>query len=165
MQNTNGGAGLVLAVVVVGLVVRRQLRTRPVRHNGSLIAPAVLAVLGAVGIAFGVASVVKDRPLTTLPVVLLVASLAVAAVSGAVRARTVRVWRGPRDEVLRKGTVATTGLWLASVAVHIGLALWIDHATGTGLLGTASLYAYLAIGLGTQNLLVRGRAAALRPRG
>ncbi|MGV4983702.1 hypothetical protein ACVB8X_38230 [Streptomyces sp. NRAIS4] len=99
--------------------------------------------------------------LTTLPVVLLVASLAVAAVFGAVRARTVRVWREPQGEVLRKGTVATTGLWLASVAVHTGLAVWIDQAAGTGFLGTASLYAYLAMGLGTQNLLVRRRATAL----
>ncbi|WP_229350654.1 hypothetical protein [Streptomyces sp. UNOB3_S3] len=62
---------------------------------------------------------------------------------------------------MRKGTAATTGIWLASVGAHLGLGLWIDHAAGAGLLGTTSLYAYLAIGLGTQNLLVRGRAAAL----
>ncbi|OIJ95945.1 hypothetical protein [Streptomyces monashensis] len=161
MQNTNGGAALVLAVVVVGLVVRGQLRTRPVRPTGSLIAPLVLGVLGTAGIAFGIASVVKYHPLTTQPVVLLVTSLAVAASFGVARARTVQVWRGPQSEVLRKGTAATTGLWLASVGVHIGLALWIDRAAGAGLLGTASLYAYLAIGLGTQNLLVRRRAAAL----
>ena len=161
MQNTNGGAVLFMAVVVVGLVVRRQLRTRPVRRNGSLIAPAVLGVLGAIGIAVGIASVVKHHPLTTQSVVLLVASLAVAASFGAARARTVQIWRGPRNEVLRKGTAATTGLWFASVGVHIGLALWIDHATGAGSLGAASLYAYLAIGLGAQNLLVRGRATAL----
>ncbi|MGW2422822.1 hypothetical protein ACWC0C_26815 [Streptomyces sp. NPDC001709] len=160
MQNTNGG-GLVIALVVVGLVVRQQLRTRPVRRNGSLIAPVILGVLGTALIALGIASVVKDHSLTTLPVVLLVASLAVAAVFGAVRARTVRVWREPQGEVLRKGTVATTGLWLASVAVHTGLAVWIDQAAGTGFLGTASLYAYLAMGLGTQNLLVRRRATAL----
>ncbi|MFJ9852813.1 hypothetical protein [Streptomyces sp. NPDC101150] len=161
MQSTNGGAALVIAAVVVGLVVRRQLRTRRVRRNGSLIAPAVLGVLGAVGLAFGVASVVKYHPLTTLSVVLLVISLAVAAGFGVVRARTVRVWHEPEGEVMRKGSAATTGLWLASVGVHAGLGLWIDHAAGAGMLGTASLYAYLAIGLGTQNLVVRGRAAAL----
>ncbi|GHG66318.1 hypothetical protein GCM10018779_37840 [Streptomyces griseocarneus] len=37
----------------------------------------------------------------------------------------------------------------------------IDHAAGAGILGPASLYAYLAVGLGAQNLLVRGRAAVL----
>ncbi len=161
MQSTNGGAALAIAVPVVGLVVRQQLRTRRVRRIGSLLAPAVFAVLGASGIAFGVASVAEHRPLTALPVVLLVVSLAVAAGFGAVRARTVRVWRGPQGEVLRKGTAATTGLWLTSAGVHFGLGLWIDHAAGAGVLGAVSLYAYLAIGLGTQNLLVRGRAAAL----
>ncbi|MFJ2776277.1 hypothetical protein [Kitasatospora sp. NPDC087315] len=159
MQSTN--AGLVLAVPAVGLVVLRQLRTRPVRRIGSLITPALLGVLGAVGIAAGVASVAKERSLTATPVVLLVASLAVAAGFGVARARTVRVWRDSGDEVLRRGTVVTTGLWVASVTVHAALGLWIDHAAGAGVLGTVSLYAYLAIGLGVQNLLVRGRAAAL----
>ncbi|MFI0716662.1 hypothetical protein ACH4SK_40060 [Streptomyces inhibens] len=161
MQSTNGEAPLVLVVVVVGLVVRQQLRTRPVRRIGSLIAPALLGVLGVAGIAFGVFSVAKDRPLTALPIVLLAVSLAAAAGFGAARARTVRVWRDTHGVVLRKGTVATAGMWLASVCVHIGLGLWIDHAAGAGVLGTVSLYAYLAIGLGTQNLLVRGQAAAL----
>ncbi|MFF4740437.1 hypothetical protein ACFY2W_31795 [Streptomyces sp. NPDC001262] len=161
MQNANGAPALVMAVAIVGLVVRQQLRTRPVRRIGSLVTPVVFGVLGVAGLAFGIASVVKDHPLTALPVCLLVASFFVAAVFGAVRARTVRVWRDPRGTALRKGTAATTGLWLASVAAHFGLGLWIDHAAGSGLLGTASVYAYLAIGLGTQNLLARGRAAGL----
>ncbi|WP_121716197.1 hypothetical protein [Streptomyces sp. E5N91] len=160
MQNTTSGPALI-AVAVVGLVVRQQLRTRPVRRTGSLIAPVVLGVLGVAGLAFGIASVDEHHPLTVPAVVLLVASLAVAASFGAARARTVQIWRGSGSEVLRKGTAATTGLWFASAATHIGLALWTDRAAGAGLLGAASLYAYLAIGLGTQNLLVRRRAAAL----
>ncbi|MFD7105003.1 hypothetical protein [Streptomyces celluloflavus] len=159
--NNGGETALVIAVVAVGLVVRQQLRTRPVRRIGSLIVPALLGVLGALGISFGIATVLKYHALTTLPVILLVVSLAVAAGFGVARARTVRMWRGPQGEVLRKGTATTTGLWLVSVGVHIGLSLWIDHAAGAGLLGTASLYAYLAIGLGTQNLLLRGRTAGL----
>ncbi len=161
MQGANGGASFVVAVIVVGLVVRRQVRTRPVRRGGSLIGLAVLGVLGVGGIAFGVLSVTAHRSLTVLPVALLVASLAVAGGFGVARARTVRVWRGAQGEVLRKGTAATTGLWVASVAVHIGLALWIDHVAGAGVLGTASLYAYLAVGLGAQSFLVLGRAAAI----
>ncbi|MEV5240064.1 hypothetical protein AB0K89_13280 [Streptomyces cinnamoneus] len=162
MHSTHTGAAVV-AVVVVALVVRRQLRTRRVRRIASLITPAALGVLGTLALAFGIASVLKHHPLTTLPVVLLVASLAVAAGFGAARARTVRVWHGPEGDVLRKGTAATTGLWLASVSAHGALGLWIDHAAGAGMLGTASLYAYLAIGLGTQNLLVRARATAVPP--
>ncbi|MGW2849759.1 hypothetical protein [Streptomyces sp. NPDC001274] len=155
------GGGIPVSLVAVGLVVRQQLRTRPVRRNGSLVVPVVLAVLGAALIVLGVASVTKDHPLPALSVVLLAVSLLVAGLFGAVRARTVRVWREPGGEVVRQGVAATTGLWLASVAVHAALGLWIDHVAGAGVLGAASLYAYLAIGLGTQNLLVRGRAAAL----
>ncbi|MFG2530308.1 hypothetical protein [Streptomyces sp. NPDC048516] len=163
MQSTNGGAAaLAIAVPAVGLVMGQQLRTRRVRPVGSLLTPVVFAVLGIAGIAFGVASVVEHHPLTALPVVLLVVSLVVAAGFGAARARTVRVWCGPQGEVLRKGTAATTGLWLTSAGVHFGLGLWIDQTAGAGVLGAVSLYAYLAIGLGTQNLLVRGRATALR---
>lgn len=61
MQNTTSGPALI-AVAVVGLVVRQQLRTRPVRRTGSLIAPAVLGVLGAAGLAFGIASVDEHHP-------------------------------------------------------------------------------------------------------
>ncbi|MGX1974898.1 hypothetical protein [Streptomyces kronopolitis] len=161
----NGAAALVIVVVVVGLVVRRQLRTRPVRRTGSLVTPVLLGVLGVVGIGFGVASVLKDRPLSASSVVLLLVSLVVAAGFGAARARTVRVWRGTGDEVLRKGTAATTGLWLVSVGAHYGLGRWIDHAAGAGVLGAVSLYAYLAIGLAAQNVLVRRRAVALEPGG
>lgn len=63
--------------------------------------------------------------------------------------------------MLRKGTAATTGLWLVSVGVHLGPGLWVDYVAGVGVLGGVSLYAYLAIGLGTQNLLVRSRSTAL----
>ncbi|THV26423.1 hypothetical protein [Glycomyces paridis] len=150
-----------LAALVVAFVVFRQLRTRPFRPVGSLVAPAVFGVLGAAGLAFGVASVVKFHPLTALPIVLLGASLAVAAALGAARARTVNVWRDSSGRLLRKGTVRTTGLWLLSFAVHLAFGLWIDHADGVGLLGTASLYAYIAIGLSAQHLLLRRRATAL----
>ncbi|MCD0444137.1 hypothetical protein LO763_10925 [Glycomyces sp. A-F 0318] len=149
------------AVPVLAVVVLQQLRARPIRPVGSLVTPAVFGVLGAAGIAFGIASVVKFHPLTALPVVLLGASLAAAAVLGAARAKTVSVWREPGGRVLRRGSVATTGLWLLSFAVHLAFGLWIDHADGVGLLGIASLYAYAAIGLSAQNLLLRRRAAAL----
>jgi hypothetical protein len=150
-----------LAALVVAFVVVRQLRARPVRPVGSLITPALFAVLGAAGIAFGVASVVKFHPLTATPIVLLGASLAAAAVLGAARARTVSVWRAPEGGVLRQGTLITSGLWFLSFAVHLGFGLWIDRADGVGILGAASLYAYVAIGLTTQNLLLRRRAYVL----
>jgi hypothetical protein len=160
IQDSNNGA-FVLAVAIVALVIVRQLRTRPLRRYSSLIVPAVFGVLGIAAITFGIRSVTENGSLTALPIVLLVLSLPVAAGFGAIRSRTVQLWRGADGVILRKGTLATTGFWVASFAAHLGLGLWIDHAARVGVLGVASLYGYVAIGLGTQNLLLRGRAAAL----
>ncbi|MFI9355867.1 hypothetical protein ACWGQL_03115 [Streptomyces lydicus] len=154
-------AGPAIALLVVALIIRRQLRTRPVRARASLIGPAVLGVLGVVALTFGVASATKDHPLTALPVALVVLTLALAVPLGVVRARTVRVWRGPDGGVLRKGTALTTALWLVSAAVHAAMAQWIDHTAPAGLLGLSTLHLYLAVTYTVQALLVRRRAARL----
>ncbi|MFF3745839.1 hypothetical protein [Streptomyces kronopolitis] len=49
-RSLNGAAALVIVVLVVGLVVRRQLRTRPVRRTGALVTPVLLGVPGTVSL-------------------------------------------------------------------------------------------------------------------
>ncbi|PRY60916.1 hypothetical protein B0I28_102531 [Glycomyces artemisiae] len=158
-------SAVAFAALVVGFVVFRQLRARPFRPVAALITPAVFGLLGIAGLAFGVASVVKVHPLTVLSIVLLAASFVAAVVLGALRAGTVRLWRDGSGRLLRKGTAFTTGCWVLSFGVHWAFGLWIDHADGTGLLGTASLYAYIAFGLSAQALLLRRRAPALEALG
>ncbi|MFF7726599.1 hypothetical protein [Streptomyces sp. NPDC008001] len=152
---------VVITLVVAALVIRRQLRTRPVRARSTVVLLGFLGVLGAAAAAFGVASVVKEHPLGAATVAVVAVSLAVAAGFGVLRARTVKVWRAPGGEAMRQGTPATTALWLVSVAVHIGFDKWIDHTTGTGLLGPSTLWLYVTVTLVVQWLLVRRRAAAL----
>ncbi|MEU5087461.1 hypothetical protein [Streptomyces sp. NPDC021356] len=53
MDNTHGGPALLMAVLVVAVVIRRQLRTRRVLRNGSLVVPRVFGILGALAIAIG----------------------------------------------------------------------------------------------------------------
>ncbi|MFH8678401.1 hypothetical protein [Streptomyces lydicus] len=154
-------AGPALALLVVALIVRRQLRTRPVRATAPLIGTAVLGVLGVVALTFGVASATAHHPLTAPTVALVVLTLALAVPLGVVRARTVRVWRGPDGGALRKGTALTTALWLGSAAVHAAMAQWIDHTATGGLLGLSTLHLYLAVTYTVQALLVRRRAARL----
>ncbi|MFI0784641.1 hypothetical protein ACH4Q6_03455 [Streptomyces lydicus] len=154
-------AGPALALLVVALIVRRQLRTRPVRAAAPLIGTAVLGVLGVVALTFGVASATEHHPLTAPTVALVVLTLALAVPLGVVRARTVRVWRGPDGGALRKGTALTTALWLVSAAVHAAMAQWIDHTATGGLLGLSTLHLYLAVTYTVQALLVRRRAARL----
>ncbi|KOG87666.1 hypothetical protein [Streptomyces varsoviensis] len=156
----NNGA-IVIGLVIVALLIRGQLRTRPVHGNGPLLLLGFLGLLGLLAFVFGVASVVKYHPLGAATIALTAASLAIAAGFGAARARTMRVWQGPEGQALRRGTAVTTALWLVSLAVHIGMDRWIDHTTGVGLLGASTLYLYLAVTLAVQSLLVRRRAAAL----
>lgn len=155
----SGLPGPVVGTLIVALIIRRQLRTRPVRGTAPVIAQAVLGVLGAAALALGVASATKDRPLTAPTVVLVAVTLALAVPLGIVRARTVRVWRGPEGRALRRGTALTTALWVVSAAVHFGMEEWIDHTTAAGLLGLSTLYLYLALTYAVQGHLVRRQAA------
>ncbi|MEV4926481.1 hypothetical protein [Streptomyces roseoverticillatus] len=154
-------ASIVIGIVIVALVIRRQLRTRPVHGKGGVALLGFLGLMGVLAFTFGVASVVKEHPLGGLTIALLAVCFLVAAGFGVVRARTVEVWRAPGGELLRKGTPVTTALWLVSLAVHIGLDKWIDHSTGTGLLGASTVYLYLAVTLTVQDVLVRRRAASV----
>ncbi|MFC5144509.1 hypothetical protein [Streptomyces aureoversilis] len=154
-------AGIVIGIVIVALVIRRQLRTRPVHGKGGVVLLGVLGVLGVVALAFGVVSVVKEHAPGTVTVALLAASFLAAAGFGVARARMVTVWRAPEGRMLRTGAPAAMVLWLASLAVHIGLGEWIDHTTRAGLLGASTLHLYLAVTLAVQDLLVRRRAASV----
>nr|WP_202446761.1 hypothetical protein [Streptomyces sp. SID5468] len=148
-------------MVVLALLVVRQFRQRPALGGGAVPMLCVLAALGVVALVFGVLSVTKARPPAALTIALLVAGQVMAAGFGAARGATTRVWRDGDGTVLRQGTAATAVLWLLSIGAHIGLDAWIDHTTGTGLLGPATIYLYLAVTLGTQYLVVRRRAVAL----
>ncbi|MFC5724452.1 hypothetical protein ACFP1Z_30285 [Streptomyces gamaensis] len=154
-------SSIVIGLVIVALILRRQLRTRPVRDRATFIWIGVLTVLGILAVTFGVKSVTDHHSLSTVTYSALAASCAVAAAFGAVRARTVQVWRGPEGEPLRKGTAVTAVAWLASIAANLGMETWIDSTTGVGVLGFSTVYLYLAVGLGAQALLVRRRAAAV----
>ncbi|WP_424891654.1 hypothetical protein [Streptomyces sp. XH2] len=160
-MNNASNASIVVGIVIVALVVRRQLRTRPVHGKGGVALLGFLGVMGVLAFAFGVASVVKEHALGAATIALLAVCFLVAAGFGVVRARTVTVWRAPEGHMLRKGAPATTALWLVSIAVHIGLDKWIDHTTRTGLLGASTVYLYLAVTLAVQDFLVRRRAASV----
>ncbi|GAB7031391.1 hypothetical protein AB0G35_08245 [Streptomyces sp. NPDC021749] len=157
----NHNVGLLIGLLVVAVIIRRQLRTRPVRPRASLIGPAVLGVLGVAALSLGVASVVEEHPLTPATAALVVATLALGVPLGLVRATTVRVWHDPERGALRKGTLITTALWLVSAALHAGMAQWIDHTAAAGLLGFSTLYLYLCVTYGVQGHAVRRRAARL----
>lgn len=157
----HNGDSIAISLVILALLVRRQLRVRPVRESTSFVLLGVLCVLGVAAFAVGVKSVTKYHPLSASTVVLICASFVLAAVFGVLRALTVRVWRDAAGVAMRQGTAVTMVLWAVSIAVHYGMDAWIDHSTKVGALGFSTVYLYLAVTFGVQSFVIRRRAAAM----
>ena len=152
-------ANLAIGLIVVGLLLVRQLQPRPARETSSI---RLVLILGAAGI-FEISKAVGHHHLTAAAVAWLAVSLMAGAVTGAIRAATVRVWRAQDGSAWRQGTLLTAALWLISLGAHLALDTVIDHASGIAALGTSSLLLYLAVTLGIQRAIVRRRAAPLAP--
>jgi hypothetical protein len=147
---------LVIGVVVLALFLSLQLATRQLRENYRL--PLILAVIGIIQFV----TFLNGHPHHDGAIVAAVAgSLVIAAVMGAVRVPTVKVWR--QDGVLlRKGTWLTAVLWVISLAAHLGYDYLVaGHATGKngGNVGDATVLLYLVVTLAVQRYLLITRAA------
>jgi hypothetical protein len=132
----SGLVNVLVIVAVIALVVVRQLRPRQVGGGRWWLVPAVLAVL-AVRDGGLVDSAHRDAS-----IVLLAAELVVAAVMGMVWAGTTRMWRNEDGSVWVQGTRATVAVWVAGIAVRVGLAagaaaMGIHQHTGSVLLAVA----------------------------
>jgi hypothetical protein len=144
---------IVIGIAVLGFVIYRQVMVRPVRS--SLRLPLILAVIGVVQLT----QYLKTVHDTSTVVAGLAGSLVLAAVFGAVRAWTVRVWdRG--GQAVSQGNWITAGLWLVSAAAHFGYDALVTPASSKGL-ATASILLYLAVTYAVQRLVVQYRAQRL----
>jgi peptidoglycan/LPS O-acetylase OafA/YrhL len=155
----SGGAltNLVIGLLVLVLFVSRQLTTRRLRENYRIL--VILAVIGVVQfVAFLNGHPHHDGAI----VAAVVGSLVLAAVLGALRAPTVRVWRGPDGQLLRKGTWLTAVLWAVALAAHLGYDYLVaGHVTGKngGNVGDATVVLYLVASLAVQRYIMLTRAA------
>lgn len=150
-------ANIVLGVLVLALILRRQLRVRPVQEDARIWLLAVLAVLGVSSMS----RTLHGHHVSSGVVAVLVASLVAAAVLGGIRGLTVQVWRDTGGRALRKGTALTAGLWIASIVLHIVADVWVDDLSDIAGLGTSTILVYLAITWAVQGYVVRERAARL----
>ncbi len=144
---------LVIGLVALAVLVGSQLAKKPL--SGSFRLPVILAVVGL----FEVASFLRDHHGGSL-VAPLAGSLALAAVTGALRAPTVRLWVQD-TQVWRQGTWLTAVLWIASLAAHLGYDALVTHGKADASVGTATIVAYFAVSQGVQRLLLAARAARL----
>lgn len=118
--------GIVIALVVLVLVLWRQLSTRPLRER-----PLVAVILVLLGVAETV-PVASRSTLSPRDAGLLLLSLAIGIALAALRALTVRIW-ADGDRVLRRGTILTALLWLASLAQHVTVTASVSDTPGLNL--------------------------------
>ena len=153
---TNNLTSIVIAVLVLGFVLVRQVQKRSVNEDSK---PVLLLVLLSVGLVDFV-QFVKGHPVNGTGIAMLVASLVAAGAFGAIRGYTIRLWR--EDGVLyRQGNALTVVLWLVAIGVHFGADVLIDHSGSATGLATTALLLYIAVTFGVQRLVVRSRAVAM----
>ena len=150
---------IVLGVVVLGLLIYRQLRSRPVNASGLRLV-AILAVIGAVQ-AYEFLDKHHSGAVTYAA---LGGSLVLAAVFGALRAATVRVWL-QGGQPWTKGNWLTAVLWIIALAAHLGYDALVTPGRGSSGLGAATVVLYLAVSLGIQRVITQQRANRLQPGG
>jgi hypothetical protein len=142
---------LLIGVAVLVFVLVRQLQPRPVRDNMRL--PLIIAIIGVVEVV----RFLGHGHHGAVTFVALAGSLVIAAVFGAIRAATVRVWfDGGR--AWRQGNWLTAALWIVSLAAHLGYDYLVDGKGPQAGLGAASLLLYLAVTFTIQRLILQARA-------
>jgi hypothetical protein len=149
--NATTTVNLLIGLAVLVLLVYRQLQVRPVRANFRL--PLILAVIGVIQLS----QFLKHDHHTGTVFAALAGSLALAALFGAIRAMTVRVWI-QAGQALRQGTWVTAVLWVVSLGVHLGYDYLVDGKGSQAGLGTASLTLYFAITYTIQRFILQAKA-------
>ena len=145
---------IVIGAAVVLLLLARQVQKRSVKEDSR---PLIFLILAVVGV-FEAGQFIKAHPVGSEAILLTVASLALAAVFGVIRAFTVHLWR-ENGQLFRQGNVLTIVLWLVSIGIHFGGDTLIDSSAKG--LSTSTLLLYLAVTLGVQQVVVRYRATQL----
>ena len=146
---------IVLGVLVLGLLIYRQLRSRPVNASGL----RLVAILGVIGLVQAFQFLDKHHS-GAVTYAALGGSLLLAAVFGALRAATVRVWL-QGDQPWTKGNWLTAVLWVIALAAHLGYDALVMPGRGSSGLGAATVVLYLAVSLGIQRIIVLRRAHRL----
>lgn len=149
--NASIAVNLLVGLAVLALLVYRQLQVRPVRANFRL--PLILAVIGVIQLT----QFLKHDHHTGTVFAALAGSLVLAAIFGAIRAMTVRVWI-QAGQALRQGTWVTAVLWVVSLGVHLGYDYLVDGKGSQAGLGTASLTLYFAVTYTIQRFILQAKA-------
>jgi hypothetical protein len=147
---------LVIGVAVLGLLIYRQLVARPVQGNQRLV--LILVIIGLIEAA----QYLQKLHAGSAAFVALAGSLVLAAIFGAARAATVRIWIQD-GQAWSKGNILTAALWVVALGAHLGYDYLIGQHKDIGGLGDATVLLYLAVSLAVQRVIVVLRAQRLSP--
>ena len=153
-MSNNALIDIVIGAAVVGLLVARQMRARPVREGSATRISVILGVIGLIELS----DAAKGHYVGTGPVAWIVASLVVGGALGTARAFSTKIWRVQDGSAMSQGTVLTAVLWVVSLGAHLAMEVGIDDSTKIAGLGASSLLLYLAVTLGVQREVLRRRA-------
>jgi hypothetical protein len=148
---------VILGLVVLALLIYRQLRSRPVSASGL----RLIAILVVIGVIQTYQFLDKHHS-GAVAYAALGGSLVLAAVFGALRAATVKVWL-QGDQAWSKGNWLTAVLWILALAAHLGYDALVTPGRGSSGLGAATVVLYLAVSLGIQRAITQVRANRLQP--
>ena len=147
---------LVVGIVVLGLLVYRQLRARPLRGSQRLL--LILLVIGVIETA----EYLQHQHAGSAAVVALAGSLVLAAVFGVVRAFTGRIWIQDGQPWVQ-GNLLTAALWVVALAAHLGYDYVVGQHKDIGDIGSVTVLLYLVVSLGVQRVVSSYRAQRLEP--
>jgi hypothetical protein len=146
---------LVLGLAVLALLVYRQVQKRPVSQGRQRVG-LIVGIIGLVETVNYLGKVHAGGVVVTA----LVGSLVLAAVFGAIRAATVKIWIQD-GRPWSQGNWLTALLWVVAVGAHFGYDALIGSHKGLSGLGSATVLLYLAVSLIVQYLVVTYRAQRL----
>ncbi|MCO5970761.1 hypothetical protein [Actinoallomurus soli] len=147
--------GLIVVAIVV-FVIARRFTARRVDESRFLVLPLIAAVIG----------LTRGSPLDAhheaLSAGLLAGEILAALLLGLGLGATMRVWRAPDGALWSRGTWATFGVFLLSVAVRGGMAA-VGYAAGVRT-GSGAVLLSVAAWMLTQNAVLMWRARAIPAR-
>lgn len=148
---------LVIGVAILGLLVYRQLQARPLRANQRLL--LILLLVGAVETYTYFQS---GKHSASAAAVALLGSLVLAALFGAARAFTVRIWQQDGQPWVQ-GNLLTAALWVVALGAHLGFDYLVGQHKDIGNIGNATVVLYLVASLGVQRVVAIYRAQRMDP--
>jgi hypothetical protein len=145
-------SSLVLGILVLCFFIYRQTIARPV--CGGFRIPLIIGIIGVIQL---VDFLRQHHTSTSLITLGLLGSLVLAALFGAARAMTTKVWMH-NGQAWRQGNVLTSVLWVVSLAAHLGFDYLVyKHSS----LGDVTIFLYLAVSFGVQRVILQARADRL----